>query len=120
MSLVSENGLRYYIFDSLPEGHVQQGVFTRRGGVSPQPWSSLNLGGNSGDRREHIIENRSRIFMTINRPVNSLYDVWQVHSAHVIHADQPRGLSAEPFQADAIITANPAVTLFMRFADCVP
>jgi YfiH family protein len=43
-----------------------------------------------------------------------------VHSAVVIRADQPRPLDEPHRQADAIITDQPGVTLFMRFADCVP
>lgn len=120
MTFVSCNGLKYFKFETFPAAQVRQGIFTRNGGVSPHPWVSLNLGGNIGDRREHIIENRKRLFDSISRPVHSLHDVWQVHSASVIHADQPRGLNIEPIQADAMITDNPEVTLYMRFADCVP
>jgi YfiH family protein len=36
-----------------------------------------------------------------------------------VHAQAPRGQQALQ-QADAMITANPQVTLLMRFADCVP
>ena len=49
-----------------------------------------------------------------------MYDVWQVHSADVICADQPRPGEVPHLKADAILTDNPDVTLFMRFADCVP
>jgi hypothetical protein len=45
--------------------------------------------------------------------------VWQVHSADVVDARQPRGEDGLR-QADAMITSNPRVTLLMRFADCVP
>ncbi len=120
MPFVSCNGLKYFTFETFSAAHVRHGVFTRHGGVSPQPWSSLNLGGNIGDHRENIIENRKRLFDSIGRPVHSLHDVWQTHSARVIHADQPRGLTIEPIQADAMITDNPEVSLYMRFADCVP
>lgn len=53
------------------------------------------------------------------RAADSLYEVWQVHSAEVVHVREPRG--QEPLaQADGMITRNPQVTLLMRFADCVP
>jgi YfiH family protein len=38
----------------------------------------------------------------------------------VIYADQPRPLDAPHEKADAILTDRVGVSLFMRFADCVP
>jgi hypothetical protein len=52
--------------------------------------------------------------------VGSVYDAWQVHGAQVAIAEAPRGLVSVPLQADVVLTDNPAVTLLMRFADCVP
>jgi len=49
-----------------------------------------------------------------------VYDVWQVHSAEVICTDVPRPRDITHKKADAILTDNPKITLFMRFADCVP
>jgi hypothetical protein len=49
-----------------------------------------------------------------------MYDVWQVHSSEVVCTDRPRLPDARHLQADAILTDTPGVTLFMRFADCVP
>ncbi len=83
------NGLRYYYFDILDSEELIQAIFTRQGGVSPAPYATLNLGGSIGDSRENVIENRERIFRVINRPVSSLFDVWQVHSRDVICASEP-------------------------------
>jgi YfiH family protein len=49
-----------------------------------------------------------------------LFDVWQVHSDVVLCTDHPRPLDEKQLQADALLTDNKVVTLFMRFADCVP
>ena len=57
---------------------------------------------------------------TFERPVESIFDVWQVHSAEVIAADRPRPLQQAHQKADAIVTDRPEITLFMRFGDCVP
>ncbi|HEX8992605.1 MAG TPA: polyphenol oxidase family protein, partial [Anaerolineales bacterium] len=119
MPFYSNNGLRYYTFDSLPRT-VIHGVFTRRGGVSPAPWHSLNVGGTVGDDREHVQENRTRSFDALGRRLDSLFDVWQVHSADVVFADAPRPPSVDHHKADVIFTDRPEVTLYMRFADCVP
>ncbi|MEN6482150.1 MAG: peptidoglycan editing factor PgeF [Anaerolineaceae bacterium] len=120
MHIVNKDGLEYYTFDSFPSTDLIHGVFTRKGGVSPAPFVSLNLGGSIGDSQENVIENRKRIFNVFNKDVESIFDVWQVHGNTVIYADQPRPLDSLHEKADAIITDSPKVTLFMRFADCVP
>lgn len=117
MPFTQHNGLRYFQFDSLDVRHA---VFTRYGGVSPEPWASLNVGGTVGDAIERVRSNRLLSFEALGCDPNSIFDVWQVHSADVICADAPRHFD-EPYQkADILLTDNPRVTLFMRFADCVP
>ena len=119
MPFTHYNGLRYYSFDLFPR-EVTQAVFTRQGGVSPEPWASLNVGGTVGDEVTRVRENRYRSFAALGRRIDSLYDVWQVHSADAVIADAPRDTKSELLQADAIFTDKPEVTLYMRFADCVP
>ena len=114
------NDIRYFYFDLLQLPGLIHGVFTRRGGISPEPWASLNLGGTVGDSQQNVIENRDRIFSVVNRSVDTLYDVWQVHGAKVICADEPRFMDSLPEKADAILADYIGVTLMMRFADCVP
>lgn len=112
--------VRYYTFSSMIRPELTHALFTRRGGVSPQPWAELNLGGTVGDDPGRVIENRTIACQAIGRPVDSLYDVWQVHSNLVVSATAPRPPETPHIQADAILTDQPGVTLFMRFADCVP
>ncbi len=112
--------LTYYTFDLFEIPGIVHGIYTRRGGISPSPWSSLNLGGTVGDPRDNIVENRRRIFETVGRPVESIFDVWQVHGIEVICSDSPRPLDSAHLKADVILTDRPEITLFMRFADCVP
>lgn len=119
MPFVQNNGLRYYTFDIFP-AHIVQAVITRQGGVSPAPWHSLNVGGTVGDDPARVRENRLRAVTTLGRDPASLFDVWQVHSAEVVYADAPRSPDQPLTQADIILTDRPDVTLFMRFADCVP
>ena len=112
--------IRYYTFDLLAESGVKHAVFTRQGGASPTPWDSLNVGGTVGDNTERVIENRKRSFRALACPPESIFDVWQVHGNDVICAQSPRGSQAGYQKADAILTDRSQVTLFMRFADCVP
>jgi YfiH family protein len=73
-----------------------------------------------GDSRENVRQNRERAFRALGRAPGSVADLWLVHSAEVVIADQPRDLKVEAARADVILTDNPQVTLFLRFADCVP
>ena len=116
----SANGVAYYLFDSLQRPEIVQAVFTRQGGVSPAPWDELNVGGAVGDERERVIENRRRSFEAVGLPFESIADLWQVHSADTYRADAPKGDLPYLAKADALITDRPGVSLFLRFADCVP
>jgi len=119
MTFFNKNGVRYYSFDIFPSS-VKQAVFTRQGGVSPAPWNSLNVGGTVGDDADRVRENRARSFAALGRTSSSLFDVWQVHSADAVYADAPRPPVVDHAKADLIFTDKPEVTLYMRFADCVP
>jgi YfiH family protein len=111
--------IRFFTFDSLDQAGLVHAVFTRRGGVSPEPWASLNVGGLRGDDPARVLQNRVLSFNTLGRIPESVYDVWQVHSAEVICTNAPRA-NLPHRKADAILTDRPEVTLFMRFGDCVP
>lgn len=117
MPFSQHNGLRYFQFETLDTRHA---IFTRRGGVSPEPWSSLNVGGTVGDDLERVRKNRHLSFGSLGRVPESIFDVWQVHSADAVCAHAPRVEGDSLRQADIVLTDRPDVTLFMRFADCVP
>jgi polyphenol oxidase len=117
MPFTQQKGLRYFQFNTLKVRHA---IFTRHGGTSLAPWNSLNVGGTVGDEIETVRANRRLSFNALGCNPDSIFDVWQVHSADVVYADAPRNMD-EPYQkADIILTDRPEVTLFMRFADCVP
>ena len=120
MTFHQPDSIRYFTFDSLTEAGVTHAVFTRLGGVSPEPWASLNVGGLRGDDPARVLENRVRSFRALGKAPETVYDVWQVHSAEVISTKEPRSASVPHLKADAILTDRPEVTLFMRFGDCVP
>jgi len=44
-----------------PFKNLVHGVFTRRGGISPPPFHSLNVGLSTGDEPDHVRDNRCRI-----------------------------------------------------------
>jgi YfiH family protein len=120
MKIVHNGGLEVFQFESNPFQNIVQGIFSRKGGVSQPPWNSLNQGGTVGDLKEHVVENRRLAFDFFGRSVETLFDVWQVHSTTTICTEINRKPTEVHQKADAIFTNNPEVTLFMRFADCVP
>lgn len=73
-----------------------------------------------GDDLARVKKNRLLSFEALERVPDSIFDVWQVHSADVVCARAPRPEGESYRQADIILTDQPEVTLFMRFADCVP
>ena len=119
MPFQEQNGLRFYSFDIFSDA-IKQAVFTRRGGISPAPWHSLNLGGSVGDDPARVAENRVRVFQSMGCEPASIHDVWLVHGTSIVYADAPRPLEKPSAQADILFTDNPNVSLFMRFGDCVP
>lgn len=99
---------------------LEHAVFTRRGGVSPPPFDSLNLGSTVGDDDANVQANRLRMASALGVSEADTRTTWQVHGADVVVAwrDEPQGWP--PPKADAIITGDAGVALVMRFADCVP
>ncbi|MGD1048511.1 MAG: laccase domain-containing protein, partial [Candidatus Krumholzibacteriaceae bacterium] len=56
-------------------------ITTRDGGVSPAPFSSLNLGGALGDRAENIRTNRRLLLETLGISPRRLARTGQIHGS---------------------------------------
>lgn len=96
-------------------------VFTRQGGVSPSPWADLNVGATVGDDFPNVFENRKRSFNAVGREIDTMFDSWLVHGTKALTVNEPSSPNVKaPPKADILMTDKPNVTLFMRFADCVP
>ena len=119
MPFQQSNGLRFYQFDIFSAAVAHADV-TRHGGVSPSPWQSLNLSISVGDDSTRVTENRIRAFDSLDRNPASLHDAHLVHGVDIIFADAPRPVNQPIQKADILLTDNPEVSLFMRYADCVP
>lgn len=112
--------IKYYKFQNLEGQGLYHAIFTRHGGYSPTPWNSLNFGASVGDEPQRVIMNRKAALDALNIPIDSVYDLYQVHSTEVVITDRPLRENENHKKADALITNRPNVTLMMRFADCVP
>jgi YfiH family protein len=119
MTFQQKAELRFFTFPLLETGRLSHAILTRGGGVSRPPYDSLNMDSSVGDDPECVRENRNRAFALFNRDPQSAPELFQVHSTRILLAR--RRSAGEPLpQADGVVTDSPSVTLFMRFADCVP
>ena len=100
--------------DSLPFPH---GFFTRRGGVSRGPYTSLNCSLSGQDDRAAVLENRARAAAALNVP--DLVGCTQVHGVDVAHVKTPWNPGEGP-RADAMVTDRPGIGLGIVTADCAP
>lgn len=98
-------------------------VTTRRGGVSPAPWDSLNLGGHVGDDPGHVRENRHRLQRALQALAPAQAPQWlnQVHGTVVVEAepDETRRAGFVP-DADAVATSVRGLPCVVMTADCLP
>jgi polyphenol oxidase len=115
---VTHDQLRYYQFDQW--SGLKHGIFTRQGGVSGEPWASLNMGGNVGDDPANVRQNHDLMYDCLKVNGDRACTVWQVHTADVIVATDPNPEQRWLAKADGIVTDRLDIPLTMRFADCTP
>jgi len=106
--------LEFTNFKVFPQ--IVHAVFTRRGGVSNNPFDSLNVSFSTGDDKDLVIENRQRIVDTLARNSKPVF-IEQVHGDDIIvlkdtNEDTPL------LKADGIITSARGKLLFIQVADC--
>ena len=109
----NSGGAVYVAPDPEPEG-ARVWFFTRLGGVSGQPFDSLNASVKVGDDPETVTENLSRIKSVMGGRASAW--VRQVAGNEVVKVDRA-GFAGE---ADATITGVEDLALVVAVADCVP
>ncbi len=98
---------------------IRHAFFTREGGVSGGIYASLNSGVGSSDDPDHVTENRARMAQALGVDAERLITAFQIHSPHVVVADEPWGVETRP-KADAIVTRTPGLAIGVSTADCGP
>ena len=93
---------------------IRAGFSLRHGGVSPEPFHTLNLGLSTGDDPANVLTNRRRLFNEVGLSPESLAIAGQVHGSDVHVVDEP-GLFPG---YDALITGTRGVVLGITSADC--
>lgn len=108
-----KEGLEWLEFDLLqPFPEVVHGVFLRSGGISEEAYSSLNVGGGSGDCKDKIAENREKVQKALG--LASLISCLQVHGDTVKELSE---LSLDE-GCDGIVTREKNQGLMIKHADC--
>ena len=95
---------------------VRAVVTTRCHGVSRAPYASLNLGARTGDRPDHVAENRRRLRAGLNLPEEPRW-LCQVHGVRVVAGEV---VTRDATRADAVWTAHTGIVCAIQTADCLP
>ena len=77
----TKNYLVYLTSDVLENNAITHGFSTRKGGVSPAPWDSLNLDDRRGDDLANVQENFRRLCTALDTDVQRAVLSRQVHRA---------------------------------------
>ncbi|CAN5804582.1 peptidoglycan editing factor PgeF [soil metagenome] len=107
--------INYSVIDYITSSIIQttHAFFTRKGGVSSSPFSSLNFGG-SDDLPENISENRRIALLAAGMNPQYVARLNQVHGNSVCVA-KPGNQTG-----DALVTNEKGLTLAIAAADCYP
>src|SRR3954470_2167614 len=96
-------------------------LFTsRHGGVSPEPYDSLNLGRLTDDDGANVDANRDRLAAAVGHPRDRFLYGRQVHGATVRRATEPPGAGRPAAEEDGQATAHPDAAALVFVADCFP
>jgi YfiH family protein len=95
--------------------NVHAATTLRTGGISKEPYLSLNTATHVNDTMELVLQNRKVISDMLNLPTEP---VWldQIHSNRIVKAEK----TAVPQQADASYSSDSGVVCTVMTADCLP
>ncbi len=98
---------------------------TRKGGVSENQFSSMNLNFARGDDPDNVSENFRRFAAAIGTDVDSMVYSMQTHTTNVVRvgrADRGNGVTRPQrfSDVDGLVTNEPGVCLVTTYADCIP
>lgn len=121
-----KNGLGVYQVPLFIENCLfKHGFTTRKGGISPKPFASLNLAFHTGDKAENVRQNRERVSSAFALDLANWVAGKQVHGDQVrIITEEDRGRGVQEYSTalediDSLITNLPDVVLTSYHADCV-
>ncbi|MEM7117470.1 MAG: peptidoglycan editing factor PgeF [Chloroflexota bacterium] len=111
------DGFPYLQFESLaPNSRLAHAIFTRQGGVSPDPFNSLNLSVSVPDSKENVYANRRIAYGIFGRDTETAVHAHLVHGNDVVRVTSTNNGTWS--KGDGLITNEVGCALTMNFADC--
>lgn len=102
------------IFKDLPGLIAAESL--RHGGVSSEPFHSLNLSYYTTDKKANVKKNRQLFFNDLGISEKQVAGSFQVHHSALLIVDEP----GQYDKFDALITNNVGIFLSISIADCTP
>jgi YfiH family protein len=124
--MTPEPGVRLRYWDGATSLRAVVAVSTRHGGVSGDPYASLNLGLHVHDEVARVVDNRDRAAEAFGVNLDDMVFAEQVHGANATLIDASnrgrgcRDMSDAIASSDILLTTDTGTTLVMLVADCVP
>ncbi len=113
---IEKNNIKILKFDIIESFGITKHYYSsRKGGISPSPFDSLNLGLHTTDKSENVITNRKLLEETFYIPVRDVIKL--EHGDRIIPIYDDKIPNEIPF-ADAIMTNKKNVPLSIFYADC--
>jgi purine-nucleoside/S-methyl-5'-thioadenosine phosphorylase / adenosine deaminase len=101
--------------DEWPD-EIRGGLTLRTGGVSLEPWASLNFSERTGDAPETVAENLSLLSLAEGIDFKGAARIGLEHGCHVIRTEAGGRLGS----ADGMVTRALELPLALTVADCYP
>lgn len=117
MKRVKKGNLVYYQSSRLLDIGVSHGFFTRLGGVSAEPFNSLNVGMHVGDNPENVEQNRRIIYRELGIEEDQLVYAGKLGHGTDWTFDAAPGTYND---VDVVIATKNNKPLGLSVADCVP
>lgn len=105
---------------------LKAGFTTRNGGVSPDPFATLNLGLHVSDEKENVLKNRQLLAENLKMPLTDWAAGEQIHQTNVEKlTGSDRGSGSTDYQqairaTDGFMTKERGILCTVCYADCVP
>ncbi len=121
-----KDNIKYGIFKDFLSFNVIAATSLREGGVSDNPYFSLNLAFHVGDNSRNVIENRKLFFNALNINYKDIISLKQIHSDRIfLVTKNDIGKGALNYESslnegDGLVTIEKNIPLVILTADCLP
>lgn len=116
---LQKDGISYFQFDSFAKyGRIQHAAYARKGGISPEPFASLNMSLSVKDDEENVYANRAKAFGLFERTNETLVHAHLEQKEHVARVTSDQ--NGQYIKADGLITNEVGCGLSMNYGDCAP